>query len=369
MSDNQLRKIAFSMLKGINAASARELMERVGGIDNFFDLRPRELWDMLHAQKTFCVDAERDKLLARAREELKFIEDKNISATFFDDGDYPHRLAMCEDAPALLYRLGNDVLKSECVISIVGTRKATAYGAKITNEIVRGLAESLDRPVIVSGLAYGIDIAAHRAALEYGVPTVAVVAHGLRTIYPAEHRNIAARIVREGGAIVTEYPSDAAIHKGNFLARNRIVSGLSDVVIVVESEKKGGAMVTAAITSDYGRELGAVPGRVTDRYSAGPNALIQANRAFLVRDADDIISCMNWTQKAVDQTMPELPFEDLSPEKSQIVDFLRQHPETTVNEMVQELGVPYAKLSSWLMEMEMDDLITACSGQRYLLNI
>lgn len=368
MSESMQRKIAFSMLKGMNAYLGRALIKRVGGIDRFFDLRTYELWDLICAQKKYCTDDEREKLLARAQSELNFITQKNINATFFTDSDYPTRLADCEDAPAVLYRLGADILDSQHIISVVGTRKATAYGVKLTTDIIAGLAELLPNPVIVSGLAYGIDIAAHKAALDNDIPTVAVVAHGLRTIYPAEHRNIAAKIISKGGAIVTEYPSDAPVYKGNFLARNRIVSGLSDIVIVVESELQGGAMVTAAITNEYGRELGAVPGRTIDRYSAGPNALIQSTRAVMIREAEDIIACMNWKAKEVAPAMPMLPFDDLDPEKMRIVDYLRDHPDATPNDMVQELCIPYAQLSSWLMEMEMDDLISSKVGQRYNVN-
>ncbi|MDE6334446.1 MAG: DNA-protecting protein DprA, partial [Muribaculaceae bacterium] len=235
--------------------------------------------------------------------------------------------------------------------------------------------QRIDGLVVVSGLAYGIDVAAHRAALEAGVPTVAVVAHGLRTLYPADHRDIARRILERGGAIVTEYTSDAPVHRGNFLARNRIVAGLADALVLVESDAKGGAMVTASIASAYNRDVFALPGRVTDRYSRGANALIQANKAAVVRNADDLIEAMNWQVKGQNESVQgTFDFEsrkdmDLSPEMEAIVRHLRQNPASSINDMTSDLGIPYSRLSSRIMEMEMNDLITVLPGGTFLLNI
>lgn len=369
MSDTLSRHIAFSMIKGMNIGFARELIGRVASVEHFFDAPTAELWQAIGAQKAYCTETERRALLARADAEAQFTAKSNVDALFFSDESYSGRLAMCDDAPALLYRLGKCNLNAAHIVAIVGTRRATAYGASVTQRIVRELSELIPDLVIVSGLAYGIDVAAHRAALECNVPTVGVVAHGLTTIYPADHRDIAARMVRNGGAIVTEYHSDAPVHRGNFLARNRIVAGMSDIVIIVESDAKGGAMVTASIAQSYNREVGAIPGRITDRYSLGPNKLIHDNKASIIRDASDIISLMNWIPVQHTDAIPALPLQDLPDDVMQIVDFLRQNPAATVNDMTQSLSQPYHKLTAKLMGMEMDDILTALPGGRFQLNI
>lgn len=229
MSADLNRLIAFSMTRGISLAAAREIESRVGSVDAFFETGTRELWEKIGAQKAFCTDREREATLARARAERDFTERNSVGALYYKDEDYPRRLAMCDDAPVMIYRLGKCDLNAAHTVAIVGTRRCTAYGSRMTADLVRGLSESIDNLVIVSGLAYGIDVAAHRAALECGVPTIGVVAHGLKTLYPADHRDIAARMVHEGGALVTEYPSDAPVHRGNFLARNRIIAGMSEI--------------------------------------------------------------------------------------------------------------------------------------------
>ena len=367
--DSLTRQIAFAMLPGINLDNADSLRERVGSVDDFFSKPTSELWQAIGAQKAYCTDAERQRLLTAAASEAQFVRSSHISAIPSDDESYPRRLALCGDAPALIYKLGNIDLDSAHVVAIVGTRKATAYGLHFVAKLVEDLARNLDNLIIVSGLAYGIDVAAHKAALSASVPTVGVVAHGLKTIYPAEHRSIAARMIHEGGGIVTEYTSDTPAHRGNFLARNRIVAGLSDVTVVVESDLRGGSMVTAGLASAYGREVAAAPGRATDRFSAGPNALIHDNKAFIIRDGLDLIEAMNWQPKPAEGMPQELPFPELTDEMRRLIDFLRAHPSATVDDMVQELAMPYHKLSANLIQMEMSDAITALPGGRYQLNI
>lgn len=363
------RRIAFSMIKGLTMDTANDLLQRVGDLDSFFDKPCQQLWQEIGAQKSFCTDRERAQLLSQAAKEVEFVQSKHVKPVFMLDDDFPQRLRECCDAPTLLYSLGPCNLNAAHIVSVVGTRRSTAYGSKITSDIISGLASKLDDLVIVSGLAYGIDVCAHRAALDANIPTVGVVAHGLKTLYPAEHRDIAARMIREGGAIVTEYTSDAPVHRGNFLARNRIVAGLADITLVVESDSHGGAMVTASIANSYGRDVGAVPGRTIDRFSQGPNALIFSNKASIIRDADDIVELMNWETKPTEGTQQTFNFADLSDEQRQVVDFLRRQPSANAEDMARELQVPYAKLNSRLMQMEMADLLTTLPGGQIQLNI
>jgi len=374
MDEALLRRIAFSQVKGISLGKAVRLMELTGGVDAFFDMPARTLWQLIGAQKEYCSDAARAHCIDTAAAEMQFLAKNSVDALFLDNPAYPRRLLECDDAPALIYCLGKCDLNVQHIVSVVGTRRATAYGCKFTDDFVAGLAERIDGLVIVSGLAYGIDVAAHRAALKAGVPTVAVVAHGLRTLYPADHRDVARRILEAGGAIVTEYNSEAPVHRGNFLARNRIVAGMADALVVVESDAKGGAMVTASIASDYNRDVFAVPGRTTDRYSRGANALIQTNRAVMLRDADDLIDAMNWQTKARPGEQQSFDFADksspvLSPEQAKIVDHLRKYPSATLSDMTTALGVPYRVLNTRIMEMEMSDVLTVLPGGVFQLNI
>lgn len=367
------RKIAFSRIKGLKPETAAAILEKTGGVDGFFDSSTRLLWDKIGSQKGFCTDNSRDALIEAGRKEAEFVESTHAHALFFEDEEYPHRLLECEDAPLMAYCLGNCDLNAKHIVSVVGTRRATAYGIRFARDLVCELAERLDSLIIVSGLAYGIDVAAHKAALECGIPTVAVVAHGLKTIYPADHRDVAARIIKNGGAILTEYISTDPVHRGNFLARNRIVAGLADCTIIVESEEKGGAMSTAATAAAYNREVMAVPGRATDRFSAGPNRLIHTNCASLIRNSDDLISLMNWQNEAKTAVAPTLdfigPMEKLDGEQKKIVDYLRTKGNATADELTRELGIPYPRLSSMMMQLEMDDIVAALPGQAFTLTI
>ena len=373
MSSSIIREIAFSQIKGLTYESAHQLIDRVGSIDAFFDSSTRLLWDKIGSQKSWCTDASREALLKIAEIEHSFCQSNGINAIFMDSDFYPQRCKECNDSPVLLYSLGNCDLNSAHVISIIGTRRATAYGQRFVTDLIASLATNVDNLVIVSGLAYGIDVAAHKGALQAGVPTIGVLAHGLNTIYPADHRDIAARIVKQGGALVTEYGSRANIHKGNFLARNRIVASLSDVTIVVESEEKGGAMVTASIAFDYNREVCAVPGRVNDRYSSGPLKLIMNHKASLIRNADDIINLMNWEKKNSDTNQQTLDFktqiDDLDSESKKIIQFLRNNPKSTINEIVEALDMSFTTINARLMEMEMNDIVYSLPGQTYTVNI
>lgn len=364
ITDPLIRKIAFSKIKGINLTTARQLEARIGGCDNYFSLSRHALAAASGLDDRLTDDQYRQSLIQTAEKEAQFINDKSISAVFFTDNNYPHRLLECDDAPTMLYSIGNCNLDSIHTVAIVGTRHATPYGIDFVKHLVSDLARKLDSLVIISGLAYGIDVAAHRASLDAEVPTVAVVAHGLNTIYPADHRSTAAHIVNSGGAIVTEYTSDTTIHRGNFLARNRIIAALADAVIVVESDLRGGALSTARIASAYNREVMATPGRITDTYSRGCNELIANNTASIIRCADDLINVMNWTAKPVPGTQAELAFE-MTPEQEAVADHIISHPDHTVNDICIALGIPFNTLSAMLFEMEMSDMIISIPGGRY----
>ena len=252
------------------------------------------------------IREQRDEALAKAQRELEFAKQKSVRILTPADADYPMRLSACVDAPSVLYYRGNADLNAPCVLAVVGTRRATDYGMLTCRRIVAELSQRIPHLLIVSGLAYGIDVTAHRASLANGLPTVGVVAHGIDTIYPAAHRNDAAAMTRNGG-VITEYVSGTRAHAMNFLRRNRIIAGMADATLIVESAARGGALATARLADSYGRAVMAVPGRTTDKMSEGCNHLIFRRLASCVTSADNIINIMEWQRFTTDSTKTTEP--------------------------------------------------------------
>lgn len=356
-------RVAFSMVKGMKISQARMMLEKTGSVLDFFRLSECELSYLLGGRLQLASEEYREELYRKALKECRYMAAHRISGLWFEDDNYPRRLAECEDAPAVLYRFGRMDLNQQRMIAVVGTRHATNYGVRFTEELVEAISHQLPGTGIVSGLAYGIDITAHKACLENAVPTAAVLAHGLDTIYPSEHRSYAVSINERGGALLSEYPSSTKLHRGNFLARNRIVAGLCDFTLVVESDIKGGAMVTARLARNYDREVGAVPGRVGDTYSRGTNSLIFKNIASLITSLEDICRLLGWEYDNT-SLQPRLPL-DLEPEEENVIDYLKNHPGENVNEMCIGLGMHYADLSALLFRMELKDLVTSLPGGTY----
>ncbi len=352
------------MVRNINSELAGQLLARVGEEAALFSMSPSELAAIGRLPDSLLAPEYRADLMRRAEIEERFVLANDVECHYLNDYNYPSRLANCEDGPVMLYRLGTTDLEAKHVVAIVGTRHATPYGVDITTRIVRDLAERLDDLVIVSGLAYGIDVAAHKAALDANVPTVAVVAHPLNTIYPADHRGVAVQMLRQGGAIVTEYSTTDQVHRANFLARNRIVAGLSDCTIVVESDTRGGSLVTASLAGEYNREVFAVPGRLTDRYSRGCLDLIAGNRAHIYTGADDLIAEMGWTKRSEPGEQMTLAVE-LSTEEEKIVDYLTQNPASRINDIMLATDIPTGRLKDLLFNMEMKDLVLSMAGGKY----
>lgn len=302
-----------------------------------------------------------------AEDEMNFILQHNIQTYYYGEDSYPYRLRECPDAPILLYGKGNIRTNTEHVVSVVGTRTASERGKNFTRELVMELGRALPEVTIVSGLAYGIDVAAHRAALEADIPTIIVPAHGLDRIYPDLHRDVAVRSLTKGG-LLTEYPSKTEPERQNFVARDRIIAGLADAVVVVESRQKGGSLITARMAFDYDREVFARPGRPEDDSSRGCNNLIRSFRARLIESADDIIKAMNWdieARPAIQTEIVEL-FESLTNEERTLLDKLRLAEDGLhINCMVMETNLPYSTVSSTLMMMEMKGLVCALPGGMY----
>ncbi len=368
MNDSHLiYKIAFASLRSLTVEAARLVLDCVGSEERFFEMSEVELRPLLGLRRRIYADDVRMRALAEARREIEFVRAKRIRTLYFTDPAYPRRLLECPDAPLMLYMVGETDLNAARFLSVVGTRHATAYGSTFVASLIRDLRERMADPlVVVSGLAYGIDVAAHRASLTEGVLTVGVLAHGLNTIYPASHRDTAVRMVRAGGALLTDYRSIDLTHKGNFLARNRIVAGLSDALLVAESDIRGGAMVTARLAAAYSREVFALPGRIGDRYSRGCNKLIADNGAALVTSAEDLMRMMGWPSKPSEGDQTQL-FPTLSPEEEAIVEIMRETGEATLSRILASLDIPVHRLMSTLVDLEMRRVVISLPGSNYRL--
>ena len=308
--------------------------------------------------------------MARAEQEWEWIEAHHIRVWSVTDKEYPYRLRQCPDRPIVLYSKGDVNPSDGYIVSIVGTRRPTERGKELTNTLVRELGERLEKVTIVSGGAYGIDITAHRAAIQYGLPTIIGPAHGLDRIYPTQHRNDAIRALEHGG-LLTEFPSGIEPLAPYFVQRNRIVAGLADAVVVVESKSKGGSLITAQMALDYDRELFAFPGRVSDEISTGCNALIRSQKAHLITCADDLIEAMNWTrrnQKTPVQTQMTELIVDLTERQKQLVDKLQEAEEGLhINLIVMETGLNYSDVAGDLTMLEVQGVVRSLPGGIYRL--
>lgn len=369
MDTNELTyRIAFASIRGMGYDLAKKILDIIPSERDFFTLSQRELQSTLSLKNKITESGYRHQLLEKAEHEVEFVTKNKIGVKYFTDDDYPERLIDVNDAPILIYMEGKCNLNAKKIISMVGTRNATIYGQHFCDKFIADIAAMVDDAVIVSGLAYGIDIASHRAAVANGLPTVAVLAHGLNTIYPSQHRNDAIDIIRHGGALLTDYTSQDVLHRGNFIARNRIVAAISDCTLVVESAIKGGALITARLASSYNRDVFAVPGRISDDFSAGCNKLIRDNEASLITCADDLIKAMRWEKKANSEAAKQKSlFPELTTEETTIVEYLKKNPDAHINAISAALEQPMSQLLSTLVDLEFKGVIMVAPGNKYSL--
>lgn len=363
----KLSLLALSQLHGVGVALLRKVVDVAGSATNLF-ANIGDIQDILPGVSPKFVAALSDKnIMERAKREMDFIVSKGIELICLNDENYPFRLRECEDAPIILYTMGNVNLNARHIVSIVGTRRVTQYGKEICERFVTDLAQLLPGTLVVSGLAYGVDVCAHRAALTAGLPTVGVLAHGLDKLYPSVHRNVAKNMLENGG-LLTEFMTGTNPLPPYFLQRNRIVAGLADATVVVESASHGGSLVTASLAQGYSRDCFAFPGRVNDQYSCGCNELIAKNRAALITSAHDFVEAMNWQPSKGYKTevvQPEL-FPELSAEEQRIIQLLKKNPDgLQVNQMVIELETPINSIMSILLELEMRGIVKAMAGGCY----
>ncbi|HDS06100.1 MAG TPA: DNA-protecting protein DprA [Bacteroides sp.] len=362
-SELQLR-IALTMIPDIGPVTAKNLIKNFGSAEAVFSRRPENLMQIRGIGPRLSAAITSSRLLEAAEKEEAFLARHRIRAYYYQDPDYPRGLKECPDSPILLYSRGTDCLNGKRILSVVGTRRATFCGRETCRGLVGGLAAMYEDLVIVSGLAYGIDVAAHRAALENGLPTVAVLGHGLDTIYPRTHRETAKKICSQG-ALVTDFPSGTGPERNNFLRRNRIIAGLSDATLVVESGETGGALITAGLAHSYERTVMAVPGRISDQRSMGCNNLIRDQVAVMVTSPSDIASCLNWDLETLPQTPSLFSEYTLNPAEKVILQVIRQAPEITPGDISQRTGTPIHTVLSMLVEMELKGWVTIQPGNRY----
>lgn len=370
MNDEQrLYSIALTQVPGVGVIWSRNLLNMFGSAREVF-ARREELPALMPGIPTRIVDMlDCPQAIDRAGEEMEFALKNDIQCLTIDDPGYPSRLRECNDAPIVLFYKGSSGLNGRRIISMVGTRQATEYGKLLCGRFLRELKGFCPDVTVVSGLAYGIDIYSHRAALENRFPTIAVLAHGLDRIYPHAHRKTAVDILSDGG-LLTEFTTGNIPDKHNFVSRNRIIAGMADATIVVESAAKGGSLITADIANSYNRECYAFPGRTTDELSQGCNRLIKDNKAGLIQSAEDFAAMMGWgggKPTCRHKTIQRQIFPDLSEEEQSVVSTLQSSGDLHINNLVVETDIPVHKMNALLFEMEMKGIIRVLAGGMYQL--
>lgn len=349
----------------VGPRTARTIIDHLGSARAVFESDPQSFTAMGNIGKYLADRGYRAEALRRAEAELEYMDKHHIHAIGIDNAAYPTRLAQCPDAPIVLYHTAGASLDCKKMLAIVGTRRITPYGRDLTQQLVADIAAAAPDTVIVSGLAYGVDITAHRAALDNSLSTIGVVAHGLDTIYPSAHRKTAEEMCLNSGAVVTEYSSKTRPDPQNFVQRNRIIAGLTDATVVVESAKKGGSLITAELANDYNRDVFAFPGRIGNPTSEGCNALIRDNKARLITSAADLMNLMKWTPAATATATQQTLFDSPLPtEQQQIIDLLQNEP-LHINALARATNMPIQRISALLTNMVFDDLILQLPGDTY----
>ncbi|PID89488.1 MAG: DNA-protecting protein DprA [Bacteroidia bacterium] len=359
-------KIGISLIPKIGCINAKKIIAYTGGVEAVFKEKKRTLMKIPGIGEQLANNITQAQTLKRAEEEIEFMQKNGIKASFYLDADYPERLKHCNDAPVMLYTKGNGTLNKRKAISIVGTRKATSYGKEICENIVEQLAEAKHDVLIVSGFAYGIDITAHKAALKNKLSTAAIFAHSLNKTYPAVHKKYR-KEVEENGVLASEFMSQTSPEPKYFLQRNRIIAGLTDATIVVESAEKGGSLVTADIANSYHRDVFAFPGRIGDKYSAGCNKLIKINKAALLTNVADIEYLLGWDRSETKMPVQQKLFVNLSSDEEKIINFISRQEKASIDMISLQTQLPPSKVSSLLLNLEFAGLIKCLPGKIFVL--
>jgi DNA processing protein len=365
IDENRRYEIALSLIPGLSISNIQTLLGLTGSAKAVFSDKHLSLIENLDLGTKHIIL--KRNTLHKADEEIEKCIRFDLSINFINDADFPKRLLECSDAPAIIYSKGHSDFNAKKIVSVVGTRKATPNGIKYTENLVKDLAFNFPEIIIVSGLAYGIDICAHKSALENGINTIAVLAHGFQEIYPSEHRNSAIKII-ESGSLLTEFQHGTPPLPYQFLQRNRIIAGLSDACIVVESGIKGGSMKTADYALSYNREVFAYPGRPSDVWSKGCNSLIKSNKAALSESAEDIIKGLNWdicSKKPEQKTL----FPEITVNQEILYNLMHEGELISIPDLIEKSGMPISGVLSDMMQMEITGLVKSYPGGQYIKNI
>jgi DNA processing protein len=365
MTNELLYQITLTLVPNIGDVHGKALINIYGDAQSVFKAKKKDLENIDGIGSIRAASIKSFQNFNSSEEEIAFIEKYKITPLFINDNDYPKRLLNCYDSPLLLYYRGNGNLNSSKVISIVGTRNNTDYGKHVCEKFIEDLAE--ENILVVSGLAFGIDTIAHKTALKKNLHTVGVLAHGLDRVYPAQNKTLAKHMVEQGG-LLTEFISHTNPDKQNFPKRNRIVAGMCDAVIVMETGKKGGSLITAELGNNYNKDVFAIPGRINDSKSEGCNYLIQNNKAALINSANDFLDLMNWKplKKSPSKKQREL-FIELSADEKTVVDILQLHDSIQIDELYHKSGLSSSAVAAALLMLEMQGLVASMPGKLYKL--
>jgi DNA processing protein len=359
-------QLALTFVPDVGAKTGRVLYEHFGTAKDIFKAKLHDIKAIAGIDEKRSKGFRDDQVLKKAEAELHIIAKHGINILSFRNGNYPGRLAQCVDSPLILYYRGNANLDAQKIVAIVGTRKSTDYGQRLVDELIDGL-QSQEDIIIISGLAAGIDTLAHKKSLDLNIPTIGVLGHGLDRMYPVGNKKLAKEMIENGG-LLTEFPFDTVPDKGKFPMRNRVVAGLADVTIVVESAISGGALITARMASGYNRDVAAFPGRVNDSRSAGCNKLIRTNVAGMITCSDDLLDMMNWNKSNKPKAIQKELFINLTPEEQKLIDILRTKDQVHADELYHTTGYTSSQLAATLLQLEMQDLIKSLPGKFYRMN-
>lgn len=363
MSNELLYQIALTLVPNIGSVHAKALVNIYGDAESVFKAKKKELESIDGIGSVRANSIKSFDNFHSSEEEINFIEKYRITPLFISDKNYPQRLLNCYDSPVLLYYRGNADLNNSKIISIVGTRNNTEYGKSVCEKIIEDLAG--ENIITVSGLAFGIDTIAHKASLKNNVQTIAVLAHGLDRIYPAQNKSLAKQMVENGG-LLTEYLSNTNPDKQNFPKRNRIVAGMCDAVLVIETGKKGGSLITAELGNNYNKDVFAIPGRTSDSKSEGCNYLIRNNKAALINNADDLLDMMGWKSNTVAPVKKQRElFIELSADEKIVVDILQQTEQVQIDELYFKSGLSSSEVAAALLMLEMQGIVASMPGKIY----
>lgn len=364
--ESLLYQIALTLLPGVGDVNARKLVAYTGSpLAVFRESKANLLKIPGMGQSTVDLICRNKKVIELAAKEVEFVNKYKIQTHFFTEANYPERLKHCTDSPVLLYSLGNMDLNQPYIVSVVGTRRATEYGKEVCQKLIAGLKEL--GILVVSGLAYGIDTCAHKSALDEGLKTVGILAHGLDRIYPPLNYNLSQKMLEQGG-LVTEFISGTNPDRENFPKRNRIIAGLADATIVIEAGSKGGALITADIANSYNRDVFAVPGRLNDAMSEGCNHLIKTNRAALLQSAKDIFYIMGWDKTLEKKAVVQRKlFVQLQPDEETVVNLMQQHGDCSLDKICISSGLQTSKVAAALLNLEFEGMVKCLPGKIYRL--